>query len=393
ENKIAIAEAGTGTGKTLAYLLPAIRYAVENQERMVVSTNTINLQEQLINKDLPFLKGILTTEFKAVLVKGRSNYACKRKLSEADQDLDLFSEDSQKSELKTILDWAKSTLDGSKSDLNIEPRNDTWEKIQSESDTSLKTKCPFYNECFFYAARRRAAVADILVANHHLLFSDLAVRAALGASENAILPTYDRIILDEAHNIEEVATNYFGTRVTFLGLLRMLGKLYRKKDDEEKGLLIYLSGKLTKVARHIPHEDFLKTQTAIQDQGLAAVEHIRVILTETMEKIYDVVRGLQETVSQYDEIKLRLVPEIIEDSQWQEEVISPAKELVLEMRRFTAKLNQVLSKVEAIQMKVGPAVLSLTIDLQAQLDRLDMTATRSSTFFWSRMKRMSAGLK
>lgn len=374
EDKIAIVEAGTGTGKTLAYLLPAITYAVGNRERIVVSTNTINLQEQLVNKDLPFLQSVFAQKFKAVLVKGRTNYACKRKLMEADQDLDLFSEQGDKSELKTILDWAKTTKDGSKSDLNIVPRYDVWEKIQSESDTSLKTQCSFYNECFFYSARRKAAVADVLVANHHLLFSDLAVRAARGASENAILPTYDRIVLDEAHNVEEVATSYFGTRVTSLGLLRMLGKLYRKKDSDEKGLLIYLSGKLMKVARRIPHEDFLKIQEGLQEAGVTEVEKLKVSLAAAMDKIFEIVAGSDSQNAKFSEKKLRLTPFIVEQTEWQENVIELAQSLVKEIHRFTARLNELLRKLEAIRMKIGLSTLSLTIDLQAQLDRLDLAA-------------------
>jgi len=374
ENKIALVEAGTGTGKTLAYLLPAITYAVGNQERIVVSTNTINLQEQLVNKDLPFLQSVFAQKFKAVLVKGRTNYACKRKLMEADQDLDLFSEQEDKSELKTILDWAKTTKDGSKSDLNIEPRYDVWEKIQSESDTSLKTKCSFYNECFFYSARRKAAVADVLVANHHLLFSDLAVRAALGASENAILPTYDRIVLDEAHNVEEVATSYFGTRVTSLGLLRMLGKLYRKKGSEEKGLLIYLSGKLENVARRMPHEDFLKVQEGLQESGISEVEKLKISLAATMDKIFETVVGADSNNAKFSEKKLRLTPFIVDQPQWQEDVVLLAQSLVKEIHRFAARLNELMRKLEAIQMKIGLSALSLTIDLQAQLDRLDSAA-------------------
>ena len=136
-DKIALIEAGTGTGKTLAYLLPGITYATQNKERIVVSTNTINLQEQLIHKDLPFLNAILPQKFKAVLVKGRTNYACKRKLLEAEQDLDLFSENEDKKELAAIIEWSKKTRDGSRSELNIEPKRQVWEKIQSESDTPL----------------------------------------------------------------------------------------------------------------------------------------------------------------------------------------------------------------------------------------------------------------
>lgn len=375
DNLLAVVEAGTGTGKTLAYLLPAITYAVNNQERIVVSTNTINLQEQIVNKDLPFLQSVLKKTFKAVLVKGRTNYACKRKLEEADIDPDLFSEDDEKSELREILDWARSTRDGSKSDLNFIPKPAVWEKVQSESDTSLKTRCPFYSTCFFYTARRKAAVADVLVANHHLLFSDLAVRAALGASENAILPTYDRIILDEAHNVEEVATNYFGTRVTYFGLLRILGRLYRKKDNSEKGLLIYLSNKLNKLARGFPHEGFIKTQSALQEQGVIGVEKLDELLRATMDSIYAAVQAQNSRDSEYGEIKLRMTPAILKALDWQENVTKPAEKLVQEIRKFTGKCSELLRKVDKLQTRLQPDLLSLTIDVRAQLARLDQGAT------------------
>ncbi|MFQ5752412.1 MAG: DEAD/DEAH box helicase family protein, partial [bacterium] len=372
DNKIAIVEAGTGTGKTLAYLLPAITYAVNNNERIVVSTNTINLQEQLIHKDLPFLKSILKQKFNAVLVKGRTNYACKRKLLEAAQDLDLFSEDGDKSQLAAIIDWSKTTKDGSKSDLNIEPKPDVWEKIQSESDSSLKTKCPFYNECFFYTARRKAATADILVSNHHLLFSDLAVRAVYGTSENAILPAYDRIIFDEAHNIEDVATNYFGVGITYLGVLRILHKLYRRKDGQEKGLLPFLLNKLNKYARAMPHEKFLNATKFIQDEGVSGIENLIFYLTETMEQIFYTVQ--KDNPSEYGEIKLRLTSPILQTTEWQEKILVLTKKLLQEIRRFAAKLHKFLMEVETIQYKLGPTVMSLTIDLQAQALRLDTAA-------------------
>ncbi len=372
QNKIAVVEAGTGTGKTLAYLLPAIQHALQNQERVVVSTNTINLQEQLIHKDLPFLASIFEKKFRAVLVKGRTNYACKRKLAEAEGGLDLFSEESERSELQAIIAWSKSTQDGSKSDFNIEPRAEVWEKIQSESDTSLKVRCPFYNECFFYTARRQAASADILVANHHLLFSDLALRATFGASENAVLPTYDRIIFDEAHHVEDAATNYFGDAVTYTGLQRALHRLYRKKGDEEKGLLTFLSSKLTKFAGGLPHEKFLASQKFIQEEAIRGVESLNFLLTETFEQIYFTL--LRQAESDFGEIKQRLTTAFTAQPQWRNETLIRVRKLVQELRRFTSRMNTFLPEVEALQHKLGPKTVSLTIDLQAQCDRLDAAA-------------------
>lgn len=372
ENKISVVEAGTGTGKTLAYLLPAIQYAVQNKERIVVSTNTINLQEQLIHKDLPFLSSVLDQKFRAVLVKGRTNYGCKRKLAEAEQEIDLFSEEGDRAELQAIIAWSKSTKDGSKSDLNIEPRPEVWEKIQSERDTSLKTRCPFYNECFFYSARRQAAGADILVANHHLLFSDLAVRSVFGSSENAVLPAYDRIIFDEAHNVEEAATNYFGDAITYLGLQRILYRLYRKKDDQEKGLLTFLAGKLTRYAGALPHEKFLSAQRFIQEEAIRGVESLSFLLMETMEQIYFLF--LRNADSGFAEVKQRLTAGFVRRKEWQNEVLVRAKKLVQKLREYTGSVSKFLVEIDNVKHKLGPTVVSLTIDLQAQCNRLDAAA-------------------
>jgi len=375
ENKVALVEAGTGTGKTLAYLLPSIVYALNNKERVVVSTNTINLQEQLLDKDLPFLQSVLDKKFTAALVKGRSNYACRRKLAEADMDLNLFSEDDDKNELQAILDWARTSKDGSKSDLNIVPRYDVWEKVQSESDTSLKTQCPYYDTCFFYSARRRAATADILVANHHLLFSDLAVRALMGASENAILPAYDRIVFDEAHNIEEVATNYFGIRVTSLGLQRLLSKLYRKKKRQEKGLLVYLSNRLVKFARGLPHEDFLAAQKRIQEFAIPGVRKLQASLEQVILVLYGAAKAPSVENDTFSEIKLRLTQPVLERNDWRETVVPAVTNLVQETRKFAVRLNQFVNRVQALLEHAGPAAASMTIDLKAQLDRLELAAT------------------
>ncbi|HEX6940115.1 MAG TPA: helicase C-terminal domain-containing protein [Longimicrobiales bacterium] len=226
---IAVAEAGTGTGKSIAYLVPAIRWAGANRERTVVSTNTINLQEQLVGKDLPFLRRALGEPFRFALVKGRRNYVSIRRARLAAQSAGVLFDTAQKAELDAILEWLRTTREGSLQDLPFHPAPEVWDEVASESDACLRTKCPHFEQCFYQRARRDAASADILVVNHHLLFSDLAVRRAQGNyTAPAVLPPYRRVILDEAHNLEDAATSHLGAAVSRRGLVRLLGRLDRR---------------------------------------------------------------------------------------------------------------------------------------------------------------------
>ncbi|MGH7822827.1 MAG: ATP-dependent DNA helicase, partial [Candidatus Binatia bacterium] len=201
---ILVVEAGTGTGKSLAYLIPAIHWARTHQERVIVSTRTINLQEQLVRIDLPFLRENLGVEFTAELVKGRGNYLCLRKAKEIREQPGLFGEEPSRAELATILEWSRRTADGSLTDLGFVPRPDSWEAVRVEHDDCLRTRCPDYEACFFYRARRAAARADLLVVNHSLLMADQALRDELPDDvESGILPRASRLVIDEAHHIED----------------------------------------------------------------------------------------------------------------------------------------------------------------------------------------------
>jgi len=377
ENKIALIEAGTGTGKTLAYLLPAITYAVNNEEKIVVSTNTINLQEQLILKDLPFLQKALKKPFKAALVKGRSNYACKRKILEADMEPDLFDSESGENDLRAILKWAKGTKEGSKSELSFVPRFDAWERVQSESDTSLKTQCPFYDECFFYNARRKAASANILIVNHHLLFSDLALRSMKGMSENAILPGYNRIVFDEAHNIEEIATSYFGTQATLLGLRRIISRLYRKKQNKETGILPFLNFRLGQEIRLLSIEAFIELQQEITTAQKKQLPELQITIDSAFEMIDDFVAN-SRFVKNFDrarEIKLRLTEEVVSEKEWVEMIVPIVQKLVSQINRFTVRFGKVIDKLNDYSPEFKENTAALTLDLRAQIDRLRMMST------------------
>jgi len=216
-------EAGTGVGKSFAYLLPAIDFAVRNKKRVVISTHTIALQEQLIEKDIPLLQAIYPDEFTAVLVKGRGNYLCKRRLAQArGRQGMLFDEARQLESLRTIESWATTTTDGSLSDLPGLPDSQVWDRVCAEHGNCLGKKCEFYEDCFWQAAKRRMQSGTILVTNHALFFSDLALRAA-GVN---YLPKYDAVVLDEAHTVEDVAGSHFGLNVSESGIRYQLRMLY-----------------------------------------------------------------------------------------------------------------------------------------------------------------------
>ncbi len=229
EGGVVVVEAGTGTGKSLAYLLPAARWARANGEKTVISTNTINLQEQLTGNDLPLVRRLLADDVHWALVKGRGNYvSIRRALLAAESQVSLF-EDDRSGEIASLVEWIETTEDGSLSDLPFTPADDTWEEVRSDPDICLRARCPHFQACFYQRARRRAASAELLVVNHHLLFTDLAVRRATqNYTQAAVLPAYGRLILDEAHNVEDAATSHLGVELTRRGLFRMLSRLDRK---------------------------------------------------------------------------------------------------------------------------------------------------------------------
>jgi ATP-dependent DNA helicase DinG len=226
---IALIEAGTGTGKSIAYLIPALAWAALNRERTVVSTNTINLQEQLVTKDLPFLRAALGEPFRHALLKGRHNYISIRRAGLASSAEGALFEGAERSELRALTAWLDGTADGSLQDLPFTPSPEVWDEVVSDPDACLRARCPHFEACFYQQSRREAAAADVLVVNHHLLFSDVAIRRAQANHTGpAVLPPYRRLILDEAHNIEDAATSHLGAALSQRGVFRALGRLERR---------------------------------------------------------------------------------------------------------------------------------------------------------------------
>ncbi|NMB73858.1 MAG: hypothetical protein GYA21_01860 [Myxococcales bacterium] len=243
EDGVLLAEAGTGIGKSLAYGVPAADFALEHHQAVVISTATINLQEQLYRKDLPLIARVMGGDLKVVLVKGRANYLCRRRLSERLRQGNLFADDE--GALSALSRFVERTRDGSRSDLEEPVPPDVWEEVSSDADACPGRRCPFRKECFFRAARRQVHDADLLVVNHHLLFADLAVRLEREDwEERAVLPAFSRVVLDEAHEVEDAASSFFGERLTRRGLMWLLGRMTGSRRKGRAGILEEVSKEL-----------------------------------------------------------------------------------------------------------------------------------------------------
>lgn len=231
-----LVEAGTGVGKSFAYLVPAIQAAsAKTNCRIVISTHTINLQEQLIRKDLPFLRSTMPQEFRSVLVKGRGNYLSRRRLRAAQQKANtLLDAHGSLDQLIQIGRWSRQTVEGSKSDLPFQPFESVWDLVQSDSGNCLGRKCPHHAECFYFQARKSVNGANILVVNHALFFADLALRRSGGS----LLPDYQAVVFDEAHTLEDVAADHLGLSVGQGGVEYLLNQLLATRT--QKGILAAL---------------------------------------------------------------------------------------------------------------------------------------------------------
>jgi ATP-dependent DNA helicase DinG len=234
EERHLVVEAGTGVGKSLAYLIPATLFALEQKKKAIISTHTINLQEQLVHKDIPIVKKILPVEFEAALMKGRQNYLCPRRLARAVQNANDLFNTTEQAELARLADWARTTTDGTLSDLPLEPDAKVWTQVCSEAHLCTAKTCGQNPLCFFQQARKRLLAADVVVINHTLLFMLLGSPQEQEDREDGYLFPNDFIIFDEAHTIEQVASRQIGIGISQYGLRATIQRLYNARS--KKGL-------------------------------------------------------------------------------------------------------------------------------------------------------------
>src|SRR5881409_1420589 len=234
EERHLVIEAGTGVGKSLAYLVPSVLFAIERHKKAIVSTHTINLQEQLLHKDIPILKKVLPIEFEAALMKGRQNYLCPRRLERALQSAKELFTGPEASELQRLAEWASTTRDGSLSDLSVEPDPKVWAQVCSEADICTQKTCGQNPRCFYQQARKRLLAADVIVLNHTLLFILLGSPDTQQERESGFIFPNDFIIFDEAHTVEQVASKQIGVGISQYGLRSTIQRLYNART--RKGL-------------------------------------------------------------------------------------------------------------------------------------------------------------
>ena len=283
EGGTALIEAGTGIGKSLAYLIPALRWALDNSEKVVVSTNTINLQEQLLYKDIPDLQKALGVDFSYVLMKGRGNYLCFNRLYEAEQDLFSLIEEEELEQFRAISAWVQSASEETLSHLPFVPKPTLWEKINSQSTTCLGGRCPYFSRCPVNRVRRSAAKAHLIVTNHHYLLAD----AQLGDNTATLLPPYRRVVFDEAHNLEDSATSFFTRTVKVATVLKVLNRIYAG-SRKGKGYLVFLMNRMRSGKDSPPLQG-----------GRERLERLMTATTDVRSRLFDMFEKLEEFFSLY----------------------------------------------------------------------------------------------
>ncbi len=358
---IALIEAGTGTGKSLAYLVPAVYWALKHQEKTVITTNTIALQEQLLHKDIPFLLKTMDIEIKACLVKGMGNYLCLRKLQELQDQPLLFSTEETK-EVQAVERWTEKTTEGSRSDIPFPVAPATWEKVGAEAESCNHVKCPHYKNCFFFKARRQAADSQLLIVNHHLLLADIEKRRR-NPTQESILPPYQRLIVDEAHNLEDIALESFAQRFDRVAILRLLARLYSETHPERSRTTL-LRQELS-VLQIIPPRLLQKLDSDIPAQKRNCQAALETAFAHLIQ-FFDT--GSKET-------KKRITDAIVESPFWKETIIGDLNTLAEELQRLSQMLKGVLDDLEEFEKASFYEKLSFHImEVQAIIQRLELMA-------------------
>lgn len=324
-DKHLLVEAGTGVGKSMAYLVPTIMWLKDNGGRIVISTNTINLQQQVLEKDLPPLIEALAPELKFMIVKGRGNYVCVKKVKDFLSNEDngqgkLDFDDRTLSFVRDINDWINEKHDGSVNDLNYQPRSEEWELVRSEKDTCFRMNCKHNERCFYYRMKKLINKSNILIVNHHILCAELSIYAE-SMGRHRFLPRYNKVIIDEAHNFEESASRYFGGEGSIAGFNKNLSLVYRSKGrrgKKQSGFAYALMRFIEKNALSIGRESYDEINELFYTHLLGSYANFKETLDKSGKKILDFCRRHLKSADK-NNFRFRISEKFNNSSAWQKE--------------------------------------------------------------------------
>ena len=310
-NNPILVEAETGSGKTMAYLIPTILKALNENKNVVISTNTLNLQDQLLKKELPIIEEIFGEKIEYTLIKGRSNYVCKRKLQE-------YYDRNKKPEISKLIDEIFKTKNGDRSELKSNISTNIWSEIASEKETTLYKKCPFYETCFYYNKKRENEKAKVFVVNHHILMLDRILR---NESSTSLIPDYQILIIDEAHNLENVVRKYYSYTFSFKEMSKCLGLLYNRsaKSVDKAGLILKILSKIEEYSNNFE------------------VDNLKDILIDDMDYIYDNIMNI-----------MKMINEKIPNIKFNGNLTNILKNI-----DFKSILNNIESRIKEVDTRIG----------------------------------------
>ncbi len=346
---IALIEAGTGVGKSWAYLIPAIYWATTRGEQTVVSTHTIPLQEQITEKDIPFLLKTLNVDIKAVLVKGMGNYLCLKKLFESRSDALMLLKEEREC-LSHLEDWVQFEENGSYSDVPFPLAQPLWDRVAADRSSCTSMQCPHYKECFFFKARKKMTDAHILIVNHHLLMAEISSKVlSRTKDEKSLLPKFYRLVVDEAHHLDEIALESFARKNDRIDLIRWLGRIFSDHQPEKSRSALLLKE--------------IKSQN-IQNQSLELSLQVDIPgekrhLVTLIEELFKRIEFFCQTVLKNDktmdtkELRWRLKAEHFLSDYWQENL----KSLFIEVADLLVSMAMKLGALRSQLTEYGKEVM------------------------------------
>jgi ATP-dependent DNA helicase DinG len=364
EKKHGVIEAGTGTGKSLAYLVPALFYAKTSGQRVTVATHTINLQEQLQSRDVPLLKRILDFPFSIAVFKGRNNYVCMRKVAAGINRIGLLDEKEERKFFLRMLTWLIETEAGDREELTLHgTQNEWWNRVMSDADSCISKQCPWFKNCYYHRAKARAQQADVVITNHSLVFTDI-------KADHNVLPAYTHLVIDEAHHLEDEATRHLGEEANYYQLTGALNRLAR---DAKSGLLVQLQKQILAEGDESPFSPVL-----------ASVERMREQLVQVRACADELFRLLHAFVLQHSTTQdagrqvLRLHADLVEREEW-EGILSAFSNFqteVTSLRNAVKKLEEHLEDVPAADWLAG-----MIADILGQVREVDRQWSTMAKFF------------